>query len=123
MKKSIFTILLCLMMASSAYSNAPLVDGRTDASAKSRPWMVLKRGLLNGFGLPVEFPRTFIAEKEIHPIIWPATAIPRSFNNFFVRAASAAHDIFFFPWYAAYTDDLSPLSEPMGIPEYPWTKE
>lgn len=99
-------------------------DGRTTHNALVRPWMVVGRGIANIAGLPFEIPLTMAREADIHSRFWPVSFVPRTLNNMFIRSASAANDVFFSSlWQAPYTDDLSPLTEPMGLPEYPWQFE
>jgi len=75
---------------------------------------------MNIVGMPAEIPRTFIHEAKEHPWVSPFTGSLRLVNNIFLRTTSAVNDIAFFPLIAPFTDDLSPLTEPMGMPEYPW---
>ncbi len=120
MKKLILAILFLFLASSSLYAS---LDGRTDKGPMARVGMVMGRGLLNVVGLPTEFVFTPANELSIHPKAWPLTVIPKTVTAVIFRVTSAFNDIFFFPWTAPFTDDLSPWTEPMGLPEYPWGRE
>lgn len=98
-------------------------DGRTVKGVWAREGIVLGRGLLNLVGLPAEIVYTPVRETKIHPKAWPVTFLPRFIMNVGSRAGSAAYDIVCYPWMAPHTDDLSPLTEFMDLPAYPWSKE
>ena len=85
--------------------------------------MVIGRGLMNVAGLPMEIPLTLAREGEMRRWLWPASFLPRLVTHIVIRSASAVNDIFFFPFVAPFTDDLSPWTGPMGLPEYPWQFE
>ena len=120
MKKIVLLVVLSLFLCVPAQA---AVDGHTSAGPWTREAMVISRGLINLATLPLEIPRSFNQEKEWHTKLWPVTGLPRAFDNIFMRWASSLHDILIFPWVVPYTDDLSPLTEPMGLPEYPWEKD
>lgn len=96
------------------------VDGRTEKGGLGRAATVMTRGLLNVVGVPFEIPATMARETESHSKLWPITGIPRSINNIFIRAASGVNDFFFMPFSTAFSNDISPMTEPMGLPDYPW---
>ena len=122
MKKYLLLTALLLIHSSSLYALDP--EGRTTHGPLVRPWMVVGRGVVNIAGLPFEIPLTIAREADMHSRLWPISFFPRTLNNIFIRSASAANDIFFGSvWQAPYTDDLSPLTESMGLPEYPWQFE
>lgn len=120
MRKLTFAMLFLFMMASPLYAS---LDGRTDKGPMARVGMVMGRGLLNLAGLPAEFFYTPVEEIKNHPKAWPFTFIPRTVTNIIFRAASAGNDIALFPWVVPFTDDISPWTEPMGLPEYPWSQK
>lgn len=118
MKKKLvllFAFFLALQSTAFAYE-----DGRTDKGVWGRLGMVESRGLLNLIGLPCEFIRTGAVEKTVHPKAWPVTYIPKLFYNVFGRASSAANDVLVYPFIAPFTNDLSPMTEPLGLSTYPW---
>lgn len=118
--KKIFFLILLLTLSSAAYAET---DGRTDRGVWAREGMVLGRGLLNVPGTVVEVFTTPLREPEIHPKAWPLTGLLRIPMNVITRAASAVNDIAIFPWVVPFTDDLSPITEPMGLPEYAWSRD
>ncbi len=126
MKKIFYLIMLLSLVG---FFQGPLaasttdIDGRTTAGAGKRMGMVFGRGLLNAGGVLLEIPRTVDQETKLHHKVWPVTMFPRSLHNFLIRAASSVHDVFIFPWVVPFTDDISPWTEPMGLPEYPWTQK
>ncbi len=120
MKKLILIALLLFMTASSLYA---YTDGRTDKGPMTRIGIVMGRWLVNVLGLPTEFFFAPAHEIKNHPKAWPLTFIPKTVTNIIFRATSAFNDVFIFPWVVPFTDDLSPWTEPMGLPEYPWNQE
>jgi hypothetical protein len=119
MKKTIWILLALMCLSRPAWALDP--DGRTDMGAWGRAGYVMSRGLLNAFTIPMEIPSTFIREHRMHPKAWPLTFIPKFLFNFgIVRTPSAINDIGFYPWYVAFTDDLSPWTEAFDLPPYPW---
>ena len=116
--KKVFLFILFLMAASKVYA---LEDGRTTHGPLTRILIVEGRGFANLIGEPlVDIPRTTFQEIRMHHWLWPFTSLPRNGLNFMVRVTSAVHDICFMPWIAPFTDDISPFTESMGLPEYPW---
>ena len=120
MKKII--ILVVFVVGIVPYADASSY-GRTDHGPLERPVVVIFRGVMNAVGLPLEVIRTMIIEKENHPRLWLITFFPRLMTNALARAASAVNDVLIFPWVAPFTDDISPLTESMGLSEYPWQIE
>jgi opacity protein-like surface antigen len=118
MKKIIMILSLVVLIAPAAF--AADVDGRTGSGTLGRAGNAFGRGLLNVVGFPFEISSTMIRETETHSWLWPITGLPRLGNNIFVRAASTVNDLFFLPLSAPFSNDVSPLTEPMGLPEYPW---
>lgn len=119
MKKAALCLVFMLTLSASAYA---LEDGRTTHGVLAREGIVLGRGVLNLFGFPFELIRTPIAEPSTHKWVWPVTSIPRSITNALARASSAVNDIIVYPFVVPFTDDLSPITEPMGLPKYVWSK-
>ncbi|MBI3316606.1 MAG: hypothetical protein HYZ85_01200 [Candidatus Omnitrophica bacterium] len=122
MKKSCLIFLIIIFLLPSIVF-ALDEDGRTTQSPLTRPWMLMGRGVVNIVGLPMEIPLTLAREGDKHSWLWPVSFPPRLVTNIITRSASAVNDFFFFPWVASFTDDLSPWTEPMGLPEYPWQFE
>lgn len=122
MTKQFYGLFVLIFLHSTAVLAS--ADGRVKGTtAFERSRMVLSRGLTNMGSLSLELKRTAILEKENHTKVWPVSAPPRMLTNLFFRMASATHDTFFFPWYAPFTNDLSPWTEAMGLPEYPWEED
>ncbi len=97
------------------------VDGRTTHGPLTRIAIVEARGISNFAAIPlVDFPRTLATEVRMHHWLWPVTFIPRFTTNFLIRFSSSIYDMAFYPWIVPFTDDISPITEPMGLPEYPW---
>ena len=119
MKKIIFGLILFLSCISLAQASE---DGRTTKGGFVREGMVLGRGVLNILGSPFELIRTPATEPSTHKWLWPVTSIPRSVTNFIVRATSGVNDILVYPFVAPFTNDISPLTEPMDLPEYVWSR-
>lgn len=117
MKKWIGIILLSMILVSPAYAYE---DGRTERGPLARSGMVFLRGLGNIAGIPMEISSTLIRETEMHSRLWPVTYAPRLVTNIFMRATSAVNDVLLLPWIVPFTDDISPWTEPMGLPTYPW---
>ena len=98
-------------------------DKELEHGPLARPFVVIGRGFGNFAGLPFEILGTAVREHDIHPKLWPVTYLPRLATNVLIRVASVVNDIFFLPWIASRADDLSPWTEPMGLPDYPWQRE
>jgi hypothetical protein len=120
MRKAALCLILILTLTSSAYA---LEDGRTTHGVLAREGIVMGRGVLNLLGFPFELIRTPIAETQVHKWVWPVTFIPRAITNVIARASSATHDLLVYPWLVPFTDDLSPITEPLGLPTYVWGKQ
>lgn len=121
MKKSCLALAVCsLLFFSSASVSESATDGRTERGPATRPGVVFFRGLGNVVGLPFEVVTTLVREGEMHSRLWPATYPFRLVQNILFRSASAVTDMFFLPWVSPSTEDISPLTESMGLPDYPW---
>ncbi len=121
MKRTIFIIALFFILA--APLEASSIDGRTEHGPAARPFLVFSRGMVNVLGMPFAILNTSAREIKIHRWIWPLTVGPRAATEFIVRATSAIQDIAFYPFVVPFTDDISPITEPFGLPEYPWQFE
>lgn len=121
MKKA-FALLVLLASFSCPALALPL-DGRTDKGPVSRVGYVMARGLVNLATLPLEIPRTVRQEIEWHKYLWLISVWPRAIFNTWNRGFSAVTDLAFMPWIMPFTNDLSPLTEHIDLPEYPWQKE
>ena len=123
MKKAGF-ILLLLLLPVFQPAWALNADGRTDMGGFARVGYVLMRGAGNAAGVvPFELPGTLAREYRMHPRLWPVTWFPRFFGNVCVRAASIVNDVGLYPFVAPFTNDLSPVTEPFDLPEFPWQSE
>lgn len=113
---AVFILLLTMTGSAHAYDT-----GHTDKGYFQRVLMAEKRGILNAVGLPLELVRTPIAESGEHKWLWPVTFFPRFLTNVFGRTVSAVNDILIAPlFYYPFSDDMTPFTEPLGLPEYPW---
>ncbi len=121
MKKMLLIISLLILFP--AVLKADTVDGRTDRGVFAREGIVLGRGILNLPGTVLEVIATPVREHTIHAKAWPLTGLIRIPTNVFARAASAVNDIVVYPFMVPFTNDISPLTEPMGIPEYAWSRD
>lgn len=119
MKKTILFAVLFLLPCM-AYAGT---DGRTEKGAWAREGIVLGRGLLNIPGTAVEVIATPMREPSIHPKAWPITGLIRIPTNVIYRAVSAVNDLVVYPFVVPFTNDISPLTEPMGLPEYAWSRD
>ena len=121
MKKTV--VILLLFLAISARLEASSADGRTTHGPMVRPFMVLSRGVVNVAGLPFAAVNTAIREVKIHHWLWPISVGPRVATEFVTRLTSAGYDMVLMPLITPFTDDISPLTEPFGLPPYPWQQE
>lgn len=113
-------LLLSFFLVLSSQAHAASADGRTTHGPFVRLLIVEGRGLSNlGFWV-LEFPRTGISEVRMHKWAWPLTYFPKVILHLGVRLASSVNDILLYPWVVPFTDDLSPWTEAIGIPDYPW---
>ena len=118
MKKLVFFVLIFLLPCA-AYAG---VDGRTERGVWAREGIVLGRGLLNIPGTVAEVFATPLREHRIHSKAWPVTGLIRIPTNVLTRAASAVNDIVVYPWVVPFTDDLSPITATMDLPDYAWSR-
>lgn len=117
--KKFWILVLFLLLVSDLH--AAEVEGQTTHGPLTRIAIVETRGISNFAAIPlVDFPRTVATEVRMHHWLWPVTFIPRFITNTLIRVASSVYDVAFYPWMAPFTDDISPITEPMGLPEYPW---
>ncbi len=120
MKKTAALIIVSFLILSPVYASGE--DGYSTRGPLVRAAGVEGRGILNLAGLLFEIPRTWAEETKLHSRLWPVTYVPRLLTNILIRGTSAIYDVFLKPWPALFTEDLSPLTEPMGLPEYPWKR-
>ena len=118
MKRWIPFFLLLVFLSAPLYADS--LDGRTTLPPMGRMKTVIGRGLLNVVSAPIEVVWAGPREAKRHPKAWPFTIIFRSFYNLFIREASGCYDVLIYPFVVPFTDDISPLTEPMNLPEYPW---
>jgi len=93
---------------------------RTDKGAFRRILSAEKRGVLNLISIPLELVRTPVVEARIHKRAWPLTLLPRLFTNIMIRTASSVQDIVFSPVFLSFSNDMTPLTSPLGLPDYAW---
>ncbi|MDP3919987.1 MAG: hypothetical protein Q8R76_04175 [Candidatus Omnitrophota bacterium] len=120
MKIWIIVIFLFMSAAAPALAGSPYDDGRSDKGIFGRIVETEMRGILNAVGTITELVYTPMTEPAKHRYLWPATVVPRTVSNILMRFASAITDIAFMPWVLPFTDDISPLTEAMGMSDYPW---
>lgn len=109
--------MLFLLLASPAWAYD---TGRTEDGVLKRIAHVEGRGFLNLLGMPAELVRTPVEEARVHSRLWPVTFLPRAVTNIFIRSVSGVYDILLAPFVQPFTDDTSPLTDSMGLTEYPW---
>ena len=112
---SVFLILSGSVQATEEY--------RTEKGTFSKQVAVMGRGIINVLGMPMEFATTFIRERETYNRLWPVTYPFRAATNVLYRITSAVNDVFIYPWAVPFTNDITPWTEAMGLPEYPWQIE
>ncbi|HXV27390.1 MAG TPA: hypothetical protein VD913_00345 [bacterium] len=116
--RKLLTFFIFLSVASPLFA---AVDGQTDHGPLTRIAIVEGRGLTNLLALPlVDLPRTVGSEVRMHHWLWPVSVIPRIATHLVIRVTSSFYDIAVYPWKAPFSNDISPITEPMGLPEYPW---
>ena len=117
MKKFFLYLILSLAVCPElfAYDTGHSEDGVFKRIAK-----IEMRGLLNIIGLPAELIRTPIEESRVHKKVWPVTMFPRILTNIFTRAVSGIYDAAFAPFVQPFSNDTSPLTDGLGLPDYPW---
>lgn len=93
---------------------------RTDEGAFRRILSAETRGFLNLISTPLEVVRTPYAEARRHKWIWPLTMIPRTISNILIRTASSVQDIVISPISLSFSNDMTPLTYPLGLPDYAW---
>ena len=120
MKKWILSISFLILAVTPVFAGSVYEDGRSDKGIFGRIVEVEKRGILNFVGTAAELIYTPMAEPAKHRYVWPITMIPRTLSNILMRFTSAVADIACLPWILPFTDDISPLTEAMGMAEYPW---
>ena len=118
MKKYAAFLIAVLMTAGPAYGYD--TGRRSDRNVFQRIAVAEGRGILNVVGMPLELVRTPIAEAKRHKWIWPVSFVPRLITNIIGRSTSAVYDIAFSPIIYPFSNDTTPLTDPMGLPDYPW---
>lgn len=118
MLKKIFLSLFVLLLLSSqghAYES-----GHSEKNYFKRVFFTEMRGVANILASPVELVRTPLAEGKYHKYLWPITSFPRSFTNVMARITSGVYDVAFSPVFYLFSKDTTPITHPMGLPDYPW---
>ena len=92
----------------------------SDAGTFKKIMIVEGRGLLNAISIPWELVASMRFEMRQHPRAWPVTYLPRLLLNFAGRFNSALLDMAFMPFVVPSTDDITPFTEQMGLPDYAW---
>ncbi len=124
MRSYLFAGLLALILAAPALALEVDESGRTEAGPLNRSAYVLARGVTGVATIPCDIYRTGRTEIQSHRWLWPFTMLPRQFTNIVARTASSAHDFFIAPWaIAPYTDDITPMSEGLGLPDFPCQRQ
>ena len=118
MKKTAF--ILAFLFTATGPAMALDQDGRTTMGPLARVGYVMMRGAANAAGSPFEISGTLTREYRMHSRLWPLTWTPRFLRNLAIRLTSIVNDIFFSPFVAPFTNDLSPFTEAFDLPEYPW---
>lgn len=117
LKKIAVVFFLVLFLANQAYAYDL---EHSDQNYFKRVLSVEARGIANILASPVEFVRTPFAEGHYHKYFWPITSFPRSFTNLMARLSSGVYDVAFSPIFQMFSNDITPITHPMGLPDYPW---
>lgn len=123
MKRKSAAAFFILILSIHPVSGWSQTEGKTSMAPAMRPLVVMMRGAANVLGAPAEIYSTGVREVRMHKWVWPVSYVPRLVTNLFIRAASGVNDFFLAPWVVPYTDDISPITEPMALPAYPWQIE
>ena len=118
MKKILFLLFLIFLPTVSLYALGN--EQFSHRGPLGRMGVVEARGLINVVTSPLELIGTAVREPKFHSRLWPVTVLPRIGLNVVLRLISGANDAFFFVWVVPFTDDITPLTNDMGLPEYPW---
>ena len=118
MKKLVMLgVVLSLFAVPAAYAYD---TGRSEDGYFTRCMKIEGRGFLNLLSIPAELVRTPVVEARAHKWVWPVTSVPRFFSNLVSRIVSGAYDIVFSPFIQPFTNEITPLTDPMGLPDYGW---
>lgn len=121
MKKILcFLIVLFILLPAAPHSLQAYDTRRTDKGVFARILQAEKRGWLNWIGVPAEIVRTPVAQSKSHRWTWPVTMVPSLVTNVFIRLTSGLYDVVASPLVLPFTNDMTPLTEAMGLPDYPW---
>lgn len=118
MKKTFLFLMILMLSAGLAYAAG---EDRSTQGFWGREGHVMGRGAINFLTSPSELFYTAGREKETHPGSWGWTVVPQSFMNLIVRISSGAYDLIPLPIMVPFTDNLTPLTRYMDLPDYPWS--
>lgn len=118
MKKTILLLAVFVLIASSAFADT---EERTTKGFWGKEGTVMGRGAVNILTCLSEHYYTIVREKKLYPESHAISYIPKSFLNVITRISSGAYDMIPLAIMAPFTDNLTPLTKPMGLPDYPWS--
>ncbi len=118
MLKKIFLSLFVLLLFSTQ-GHAYDLD-HSEKNYFKRVFLAEVRGVANILASPAELIRTPVAEGKYHKYFWPVTSFPRAFTNILTRITSGVYDVAFSPIFHMFSNDMTPITHPMGLPDYPW---
>lgn len=120
MKKA---VLLSLILSLGIHVLPAFAEGRNTQPAAVRPMAAFGRGLLNIGGLPFEVSSTLVREVKAHHWLWPISYPFRLGTNVATRFTSGFNDITVVPFVSPFSNDVKPITEGIGLPNYPWQIE
>ncbi|PIW61648.1 MAG: hypothetical protein COW13_03125 [Candidatus Omnitrophica bacterium CG12_big_fil_rev_8_21_14_0_65_50_5] len=120
MRKAKTLILVILLMGIFCTQTHASDSWRSERGYFGRLLTVEARGLLGAVAAPLELVRTPVAERINHKWLWPVTFLPRFVNNIVTRVVSSIYDIAAYPFILPFSNDITPLTDPMGLPDYAW---
>ncbi len=120
MRKTILCIFILGLFSISPFSRA---YAASEMSTGEKINTVEIRGFVNLLSSPAELVASSLREFKRRKLIGVITFVPQSSSNFIYRVVSAVNDILLHPCTAPFTDSITPWTEYMGLPEYPWQAE
>jgi hypothetical protein len=105
------------------FSQFPAARAASEMSTAKKISAVEVRGFVNLLSSPSELVASSLREFKRRKLIGVITFVPQSGSNFIYRVVSAVNDILLHPCTAPFTDNITPWTEYMGLPEYPWRTE
>lgn len=104
-------------------SNAVFAEVTPNLSTGKKILTVEGRGWVNLVTSPLELLTSSLREFKKRKYLGVITFAPQTATNFFYRVTSFVNDILLYPCVVPFTDNITPWTEYIGIPEYPWQME